>query len=129
MKILLTGPTGFIGSAFVRLALDEGLRSEVTNFDALTYAGNTDNLAEMDAEGYRFVHGDITDRDSHVVACYLTVAGRGTDTTVGGLYALYRGSARTLTAPTTNLTCTTRSQPGSEPAAHVHPRIPSACHN
>jgi len=57
-RILVTGGAGFIGSNFVRLALHEGL--EVTNLDALTYAGNLENLADVaDAAGYRFVRGDI----------------------------------------------------------------------
>ena len=67
-RLFITGGAGFIGSAFVRLALAEFPRSEVTNFDALTYAGNIDNLEGIDAEGYRFVHGDITDRDAVMAA-------------------------------------------------------------
>ena len=64
MRLFITGGAGFIGSAFVRLALAEVPQSEVTNFDALTYAGNSDNLVGIDAKGYRFVHGDITDRSA-----------------------------------------------------------------
>ena len=40
MKIYVTGGAGFIGSAFVRLALAESPACRVVNFDALTYAGN-----------------------------------------------------------------------------------------
>jgi dTDP-glucose 4,6-dehydratase len=76
-QLFITGGAGFIGSAFVRLALAELPQSEVTNFDALTYAGNTDNLEGIDAEGYRFVHGDITDRDAVMEAL-----GQGTDAIV-----------------------------------------------
>src|SRR5437588_7366926 len=64
MRLFITGRAGFIGSAFVRFALAEVPQSEVTNFDALTYAGNSDNLVGIDAKGYRFVHGDITDRSA-----------------------------------------------------------------
>jgi dTDP-glucose 4,6-dehydratase len=61
MKLLVTGGAGFIGSAFVRLALaDPGL--SVLNLDALTYAGNLENLASVEHNPrYRFVHGDICD--------------------------------------------------------------------
>ena len=61
MKILVTGGAGFIGSAFVRMVVAETF-CEVVNLDKLTYAGNLENLAEVEAsDRYRFVHGDITD--------------------------------------------------------------------
>ena len=63
-KFFVTGGAGFIGSAFVRLLLDEIPSCEVTNFDALTYAGNPDNLAELDDSRHRFVRGDIADREA-----------------------------------------------------------------
>jgi dTDP-glucose 4,6-dehydratase len=64
---LLTGGCGFIGSAFVRMALARG--HEVTNLDKLTYAGNPANVAEVaDLPGYRFVHADIADPDAVVGA-------------------------------------------------------------
>ena len=44
IRILITGGAGFIGSAFVRLALAELPGCEVTNLDSLTYPGNPDNL-------------------------------------------------------------------------------------
>ncbi|MEZ0286087.1 MAG: dTDP-glucose 4,6-dehydratase [Thermoleophilia bacterium] len=60
MRLLVTGGCGFIGSAFVRLALARG--AEVVNLDKLTYAGNPANVAEVaDAPGYSFVHADIAD--------------------------------------------------------------------
>lgn len=59
--IFVTGGAGFIGSAFVRLLLDEIDNCTVVNFDALTYAGNLENLAGIDETRYRFVRGDIAD--------------------------------------------------------------------
>lgn len=60
MKLLVTGGCGFIGSAFVHLALERG--ADVVNLDKLTYAGNPANVADVaDHPGYRFVHADIAD--------------------------------------------------------------------
>jgi dTDP-glucose 4,6-dehydratase len=61
MKLLVTGGAGFIGSAFVRMLLAGGHHT-VVNLDALTYAGNLENLAGVAAHPrYRFVHGSICD--------------------------------------------------------------------
>ena len=46
--LFITGGAGFIGSAFVRLLLQEIPDCAVTNFDALTYAGNPDNLEDIE---------------------------------------------------------------------------------
>src|SRR6266436_3510517 len=67
-KLFITGGAGFIGSAFVRLALTQDPSSEITNFDALTYAGNPDNLENLGEGAHRFVHGDIADRRAVMVA-------------------------------------------------------------
>jgi dTDP-glucose 4,6-dehydratase len=68
MKIFVTGGAGFIGSAFVRLVLEEMADCRLVNFDALTYAGNLDNLKDIDDERHRFVRGDIRDPAAVVAA-------------------------------------------------------------
>ena len=60
----VTGGAGFIGSAFVRLLLDEYDDCRVVNFDALTYAGNPDNLAGLDSRRHRFVCANIADPEA-----------------------------------------------------------------
>jgi dTDP-glucose 4,6-dehydratase len=67
-KFFVTGGAGFIGSAFVRLLLDYSPSFEVINFDALTYAGNLDNLHDLDDVRHRFVKGDISDRNAVISA-------------------------------------------------------------
>ena len=61
-NILVTGGAGFIGSNFVRMVLAEHPDVYVVNLDKLTYAGNLENLAEVQShDRYSFVHGDICD--------------------------------------------------------------------
>jgi dTDP-glucose 4,6-dehydratase len=65
---LVTGGAGFIGSNFVRRTLAT-TDDEVTVFDSLTYAGNLANLAGLDDDlRYRFVRGDVCDREAVVAA-------------------------------------------------------------
>ncbi len=67
MRLLITGGCGFIGSNFVRFVLDHYQPEFVTNVDALTYAGNPDNLAgvaEQYSDRYEFCRADIADREA-----------------------------------------------------------------
>jgi dTDP-glucose 4,6-dehydratase len=62
VKLFVTGAAGFIGSNYVRHVLAT-TDDEVTVYDALTYAGNLDNLRDLEADPrFRFVKGDICDR-------------------------------------------------------------------
>ena len=63
-RILVTGCCGFIGANFMRHLLESDPAILITNLDALTYAGNLDNLSGIDTDQrYRFVRGDISDRE------------------------------------------------------------------
>lgn len=70
MKLLVTGGAGFIGSNFIRYFLGVHPSAEIVNFDKLTYAGNLQNLADIDAQpNYRFVRGDICDAEAVAHLC------------------------------------------------------------
>ena len=63
-KLLVTGGTGFIGSNFIHYVLRNHDDLELTNLDKLTYAGNLENLHDIEDDGrYRLIRGDIADRD------------------------------------------------------------------
>jgi dTDP-glucose 4,6-dehydratase len=62
VNYLITGGTGFIGCNLVRHLLETDPNAQITNLDALTYAGNLDSLAGVDDDSrYTFIHGDICD--------------------------------------------------------------------
>lgn len=63
MKLLVTGGAGFIGSNFIQYTLSKHPDYCITNLDKLTYAGNLDNLKDVEGRSnYRFVKGDICDQ-------------------------------------------------------------------
>jgi dTDP-glucose 4,6-dehydratase len=66
MNLLVTGGAGFIGSNFIRQRLLESksVLKKIVNIDAITYAGNLDNISDLACDSrYDFVHGDICDSD------------------------------------------------------------------
>jgi dTDP-glucose 4,6-dehydratase len=77
MRMLVTGGAGFIGSNFVRYWVERHPGDHVVAYDALTYAGNRPNLADVE-DRITFVHGDVCDLD---LAC-ATLRDEGIDTVV-----------------------------------------------
>ncbi len=62
--LLVTGGAGFIGSNFIHHMLDHYPRCKIINLDKLTYAGNLDNLKDVEKDPrYEFIQGDIRDRE------------------------------------------------------------------
>ena len=77
MRLVVTGGAGFIGSNFVRFMLRRYDDLEIVNLDKLTYAGNLENLRDVEDDArYTFVHGDICD------ASVVRAALRGADAVV-----------------------------------------------
>ncbi|MGX5745132.1 dTDP-glucose 4,6-dehydratase [Bacillus toyonensis] len=63
MKVLVTGGAGFIGNNFVRYMVKKYPKYNIVNLDALTYAGNLENLKDIEElSNYKFIKGDIADR-------------------------------------------------------------------
>ena len=58
-KYFITGGAGFIGSTFIRIVLENEPDAEIVNFDALTYAGNLENVSDIPTDRHRFVRGNI----------------------------------------------------------------------
>jgi len=62
MKLLVTGGAGFIGSNFIRYMLTKYPDYQIINLDKLTYAGNPENLRDVEKnKKYTFIKGDICD--------------------------------------------------------------------
>lgn len=91
MNLLVTGGAGFIGSCFVRYMLKNHPDYKIINLDALTYAGNLDNLKDVESNAnYSFVHGNICDKQlvdslmSQVDACVNFAAESHVDRSITG---------------------------------------------
>ncbi|HUD08652.1 MAG TPA: dTDP-glucose 4,6-dehydratase [Candidatus Saccharimonadales bacterium] len=64
MKLLVTGGAGFIGSNFVRYIFNKYPDYKIVNLDLLTYAGNLENLKDVETNpNYKFIKGDIADKE------------------------------------------------------------------
>ena len=63
-KMMVTGSAGFIGSNFVKYELEKYPELHIVSYDKLTYAGNPDNLKDLDPERHSFVKGDVADPDA-----------------------------------------------------------------
>ncbi|HLM83975.1 MAG TPA: dTDP-glucose 4,6-dehydratase [Candidatus Bathyarchaeia archaeon] len=64
MKFLVTGGAGFIGSNFIRYIFKKYPDYEIVNLDLLTYAGNLENLKDIEGnKNYKFMRGDIVDKE------------------------------------------------------------------
>jgi len=65
MKLLVTGGAGFIGSNFIHYWMNIHPEDEIVNLDVLTYAGNLENLKDIESsKKYKFIKGDITDKEA-----------------------------------------------------------------
>lgn len=105
-NVLVAGGAGFMGSNFIHFLFKVYPDISIINLDALTYAGNEENLVELEKKNYRFVHGDITDRalvrelmakadmvinfaaETHVDRSIHGQAGNFVHTNINGVYTL-----------------------------------------
>jgi len=77
-KLLVTGGAGFIGSNFVHYILEQYPEYRIVNLDSLTYAGNLENLADLENESrHEFVQGDICDPE-----CVQSILANGLDAVI-----------------------------------------------
>ena len=69
MKLLITGGAGFIGTNFIRYWLKKHPADDIVNFDKLTYAGNLENLKDLERNPhYKFIKGDVAEPDDVRIA-------------------------------------------------------------
>ncbi len=149
-SLLVTGGAGFIGSAYVRLARRRRPEQPVVNVDALTYAGNLENLRDLgDDPGHQLVRGDIRDGAAmlelmrrHAVDAVVNFAAEShvdrsiesaepfLSTNVGGTLALLEAARtagiRRFVQISTDEVYGTRTDGASDEASPLAPRNPYA---
>ena len=102
MKVLVTGGAGFIGSNFVRYMVKKYPEYQIVNLDLLTYAGNLENLKEVENKpNYKFVKGDIApvidesfmfmDEDGNIIENGAPVVRNVVETDANGSEVIYSG--------------------------------------
>ena len=111
--VIVTGAAGFIGSAVVRELRRRWSDLRIVSFDALTYAGNRANLADLDADpAHVFVRADITDREAvtdhgdSVVCVGARYCNAGSGRNPGALEVAQVSRCQTNQQPRTGYSCT-----------------------
>ena len=115
MKLLVTGGAGFIGSNFIHYWLNKYTGDKIVNLDALTYAGNLENLRDLENnKNYKFIKGDICDEAlvNEVVKDFDLIVHFAAESHVDRSIMDCRDFVRTNVEGTRNLLAVARNNPG-----------------